>query len=288
MSNQRTIGILGIGEMGSAVGRALAEGGARVLTCIEGRSEASRRRADEAGLGLAPTLDQLVGQIDLFVSVVPPLAAEPLAADVASAADRTGARFLYCDANSIGPSTARRIEATIQAAGSRFVDGSIIGGAGSLRRNATVYLSGADAPEVAELLDPLRTSIVGSDAGQASALKVLYAGMTKGLSALGTELMAGAERLGIRDLLLEKYAGTHPDVARFLNGNLPELPPRARRRAEEMLELTRTLEELDLPAHMASAAQATLDGLADRYEDAPTATDDLDAFLRWWTSDAHH
>lgn len=283
MGTQRTIGVMGVGEMGSAVGRALCEGGARVLTCVEGRSAATRQRAAEAGLTATETLADLVQQIDLFIAVVPSLAAEPLARDVA-AANRDGAPLLYCDANSIGPSTARRIEATIAAAGGRFVDGSIIGSAGGLRRNATVYLSGADASEVAELLDPLRTSILGAEAGQASALKVLYAGMTKGLSALGTELMAGAERLGIRDLLLEKYQGTHPEVARFFAGNLPELPPRARRRAEEMLELTQTLEELGLTAHMARAAQVTLDALADRYDEAPPQEiDDLDEFVRWWT-----
>lgn len=284
MIQPRAIAVLSPGDMGSAVGRVLREGGARVLTCVEGRSEATRRRAEDAGMVALPSLEGVVQQADLLVSIVPPLAAKPLAYDVAAAAAHVGARVLYCDANSIGPGTARTIEGMIVSAGGAFVDGGIIGGSGGLRRSTVLYLSGEAAPEVAQLLEPIRTTIVGPEAGQASGVKILYAGLTKGLSALGTELTAGAERLGIRELLLEKYRAGHTDVARFFESTLPSLPPVARRRAEEMLELAETLESLGLGGHMARAAQATLDSVADRQAEQPAPEGgDLATFLTWWT-----
>jgi 3-hydroxyisobutyrate dehydrogenase-like beta-hydroxyacid dehydrogenase len=282
MSNQRTIAILSPGEMGSAVGRALHEAGVRVLTSLEGRSEASRERSDQAGF-ISRALTDLVQEADLVLAIVPPSAAQPLAHQVAAATQRAQAHPLYCDANSIGPATAEAIAATITSAGGQFVDGSIIGSAGGIGRRGTIYLSGPLAPEVGELLEPLHTAILGNEVGQASAFKVLYAGLTKGMSALGIELLAGAERLGIRQLLLDKYRSEHGDVARFFEHNLPELPPRAQRRSEEMLELTQTLEGLGLSAHTARASEATLASVGERHRaEAAPEDGDLEALLQWW------
>ena len=45
-----TIAILAPGAMGSAVARRLSENGARVLTSLKGRSEATLKRAVDAGM----------------------------------------------------------------------------------------------------------------------------------------------------------------------------------------------------------------------------------------------
>ncbi len=146
-----------------------------------------------------------------------------------------------------------------------------------------MYLSGPRAQEVAALIAPLSTCILGGEAGQASGFKVLFAGLTKGMSALGAELLAGADRLDLRDQLLEKYQATHPSVWRFFHGTLPGLPPRAGRRAEEMVELAETLEQLGLTANMAHAAQLTLEAISARYRaDGGPDGDDLDALITWW------
>ena len=172
----------------------------------------------------------------------------------------------------------------VQGAGARFVDGSIIGSGGGLRSGRTTfYLAGEAATEVAALIAPLATVILDGAAGEASAFKGFYAGMTKGLSALGMELLAGAERMGLRQRLMDRYRSDHPGVASFFEGTLPGLPPRSKRRAEEMPELAETLEDLGLESFMALATQQTLASVADRYaEDPETETDDLDALLRWW------
>jgi putative dehydrogenase len=280
--SSRTIAVLSPGEMGSQVGRALHSTGSAIVTCIGERSAATRERAVSAGFELVATLDDLVRRADLVISVVPSLSALPLAKSVAAAMARTGSRPTYLDANSIGPSTARRIEYCIAGAGAAFVDGSIIGGANTLTKGATVYLSGEASTDVAGLIEPLRVEVIGTEAGQASAFKVLYAGLTKGLSALGVELLGGAARLGLQDRLLQKYEESHPSVARFFNQTLPGLPPRSARRAEEMIELSETLDELGLPSNMSKASQRTLEALAQRHREAAAPdTDELDTMLAW-------
>jgi 3-hydroxyisobutyrate dehydrogenase-like beta-hydroxyacid dehydrogenase len=279
----RTIGVLSPGEMGSQVGRLLREAGNDVVTMAGGRSERSRRRAEEAGLRDLPSLDAIAASAELIICVVPSLSAEPLARSVASAVAQAGTRPTYLDLNSIGPETARRIGGTIETAGGRFVDGSITGNASALPDRATVYLSGAGAADLAEWIDPpLRTEIVGPYPGQASAFKVLYAGLTKGLAALGVELLAGAERLGLYDMLMKKHGESLPSVVKFFRTSLPGYPERAKRRAEEMVELAEAFEELGLTANMAHAAQVTLEQLAARYRENHGFDDeDLDSMVRW-------
>ncbi|MFI5269379.1 MAG: DUF1932 domain-containing protein, partial [Chloroflexota bacterium] len=242
-----TIGVLSPGEMGSSGGRVLAEGGKRVLTCLEGRGPGSAERARQAGFSCSPSLTALAGQADVIVSVVPPAAAEAVAQAVAAAL-QGGSRPIYVDANSIGPETAERIGRTVTAAGADFVDGCIIGGARDLRGRSRFYLSGSSAAVAAQLLEPLNVSILGGRPGQASAFKVLYAGVTKGLSAMGMELLAGAERLNVSAELMDKLRLDWPNVANFWSRNLPELAPRAKRRAQEMAELADTLEQLGIAA----------------------------------------
>ncbi|HEY8693969.1 MAG TPA: DUF1932 domain-containing protein [Chloroflexota bacterium] len=279
-----TVAVLSPGEMGSNVGRILIESGKRVLTCLDGRGPESAERARQAGFTVASDLVQLVGEAELLVSVVPPAAAEPVALAVAAAlAGRR--RLLYLDANSIGPETAERIANTITAAGADFVDGCIIGGARDLRGRSRFYLSGQRAEAAAELLKPLNVSILGTRPGQASAFKVLYAGVTKGLSAMGMELLAGAERLGVGAELLEKLRLDWPNVAAFFDRNLPGLAPRAKRRAQEMEELAETLEHLGIAAPLARGAQAGLEAVAERYgRERPPEADTLDEVIRWWAA----
>ncbi|MFI5267061.1 MAG: DUF1932 domain-containing protein [Chloroflexota bacterium] len=302
------VAVLSPGEMGSNVGRILVEGGKRVLTCLEGRGPGSAERAEQAGFTCISDLAELVAQVELVVSVVPPAAAEPVARLVAqsltvrgepgfgdgksagrSAAESSaralaqGRRLLYLDANSIGPETAERIAKCVTDAGADFVDGCIIGGARDLRGRSRFYLSGPSAQVVAEVLQPLNVSVLGARPGQASAFKVLYAGVTKGLSAMGMELLAGAELLGVSDELLEKLRLDWPNVADFFARNLPGLPPRAKRRAQEMEELAETLEHLGIAAPVARGAQVGLEAVAERYDrERPHEAETLDEVTRWW------
>src|SRR5690348_12599903 len=102
--------------MGSAVGRALRQGGAAVATTLEGRSERTAELAEGAGLDLLPDLDSVVAAVDVVLSIAPPDRAESVADAVAAACARAEASPLVADLNAISPATARRIEAALLSA----------------------------------------------------------------------------------------------------------------------------------------------------------------------------
>ena len=111
-----TIGLVGAGAMGSAVGAAYAAGGARVVTTLAGRSERTRRLAAAAGLDLLAGLDDVVGAAEIVLSIVPPGQAPAVAEDVAAAAGRTGSSPLVADLNAISPATMEAVAARLAGA----------------------------------------------------------------------------------------------------------------------------------------------------------------------------
>ena len=118
-----TVGIVSPGAMGSAVGHVLAAGGAKVVATLEQRS--SRTAALAEGLELLPSLDAVVEASQVVLSIVPPGEALEVAASLADAAMRTGARPIVADLNAIAPSTMEAVAARLASSGLEAVDGSI-------------------------------------------------------------------------------------------------------------------------------------------------------------------
>lgn len=144
------------------------------------------------------------------------------------------------------------------------MDAAIIGSAQEVGGRTTFYASGKHAQEFAQLQDfGLGVEVMGDRVGMASAFKMVYAGFTKGLSALGVELLLAAQAMGCLESLLEKLHADHEGVAGLIERLIPGLPFRAARRAEEMAELTETLRSLGLAPHMASASHRVLQAIGD-------------------------
>src|SRR5947209_14481145 len=94
-----TVGVIAMGEMGSAVARRLHERGATVITQLAGRSAASAARAERAGAIPVSTDDEFVRQADFILSIVPPGDAVALAERLAPAIKRKGQKVVYVDCN---------------------------------------------------------------------------------------------------------------------------------------------------------------------------------------------
>ena len=262
MTTIRAVGILSPGEMGSGVGEVLHQRGLRVLTCLAGRGEHSRARAAQVGFEDVADLDQLVRECDVLLSIVPPAVAGAVADQVAAAVRATGVSLLYADCNAIAPSTARDIARTVTEAGARFADAGIIGGPPT-RPGNRIFASGAGAREFAGLgTFGLDIRVLDGDVGQASGLKMCYAAMTKGLQALGAELLVAARLLGVEEQLRaeQNQGGDLAAVRRFVERALPSMPPKAYRWIGEMEEIARCFEDLGLPRRL-------LLGAADVYTD---------------------
>ncbi|MDH3445522.1 MAG: NAD(P)-binding domain-containing protein, partial [Deltaproteobacteria bacterium] len=114
----RTVTLLHPGNMGVTIGAAAATSGARVLWVSKQRGEATRKRADNAGLVEAESLDDALRQSDLVLSVCPPHAAVDVAQEVA----KLKFNGVYVDANAISRNTAEQIGDIVTGAGAKFVD----------------------------------------------------------------------------------------------------------------------------------------------------------------------
>jgi 3-hydroxyisobutyrate dehydrogenase-like beta-hydroxyacid dehydrogenase len=259
---RRTIGILSPGEMGSALGAVLAGEGHRVATTLDSRSQRSCRRCTEAGLEVLPTADDVARTADVFFSVVPAAAAKAVARAWAKVAG-DGKQRLYIDVNSVSPRTAAAIGRIVASAGGRFVDAAIHGLARYLRTRGIVYLSGAHADEVADLLRvPLQVRIVGTEPGQASAVKGALASLSKGLVALFTEAAVYARTAGSGEAFLEGCRLFYPGVLEAVHRLLPTYPQHAARRADEVNEQARAMRSLGLDPAMVRGAAHVLAAIA--------------------------
>src|SRR5512144_2371600 len=143
------VGIVSPGAMGSALGARLRDGGACVVVALDGRSERSRRLATEAGLEDAGSLDALLREAAVVLSVVPPGSALDVAAAIGVTAG--SATPLVADLNAVAPATVERIAETLRDAGLDLVDGSISGPPPRSAGSTRLYLAGPRAAEVAAL-----------------------------------------------------------------------------------------------------------------------------------------
>ncbi|HJX09833.1 MAG TPA: NAD(P)-binding domain-containing protein [Candidatus Binatia bacterium] len=259
------IGILSIGEMGFHWARLLKSQGVEVLTYDKDRGEVSRKRGENAGVKPLPSMARLVKEAELIVSIVVPSAAKQVAAKVAKAVAKSGRKeLLYLDANAISPMTTDAIAAVLKPAGVNFVDGCIIGSAARMGKGTIVYVSGPEAQRLqalAALGIPIR--VLGPNTSQASAFKVVYAGLTKGLQGLFVELLMGARRFGLMNEVRAQYEESFPGLLDKISTSIVGLRIHAARRAEEMDELKRTFNHHGMKSFMAPAAQKVLEAIAE-------------------------
>jgi 3-hydroxyisobutyrate dehydrogenase-like beta-hydroxyacid dehydrogenase len=196
--------------MGAAVGDVLVENGHAVSWASTGRSAATTARATR--FADAGTVESVVRSCDVVLSVCPPHAAVAVAKEAVAA----GSAFVFVDANAVSPATARAIGAVVTDAGARFVDGGIVGGppTAAAPGRTRLYLSGADAPTIAELFagTPLGTHVLVGGAGAASGLKACFAAYTKGTTALLLAIRALADAEGVDEALLAEWAISQPDL----------------------------------------------------------------------------
>jgi len=263
MAFQR-IGIISIGEMGFNWARLLIEHGVEVLTWGKDRSAVTRERAVNAGVRTVASMPELLAEADLIVSLVVPGAALKVASDVAESLSAIkGKRVLFLDANAISPMTAQEIGKVFTSAEVDFVDGCIIGSSAKLTQGTVTYVSGAEAEQIRQLEQSgFSVRILGPKIGQASAFKVIYAGLTKGVQSLMTELLVCARNSELDDQLIELFGERFPDVTKAAGRNIAALPVHAARRAQEMAELDRTFQHYGLKSEMAPAAQKVLESIA--------------------------
>lgn len=268
-----TIGILYPGDMGHNVARVLLEDGFTVVTTLAGRSERTRRLCESTTITVLDSLLQVVERADIILSIVPPAAAKIVATEFATSVRQTSRQPLYVDANAISPMTTQEVGEIVTKAGAPYLDACIIGPARDVRGRCTFYVSGPAARQFEEAIGKsIRSQVLGDRIGQASAFKIAFSGLNKGLAALLFELTVAGKEFGFLDELLQTYTALLPGVMQALEWLTPTYPMHAARRADEMAELADMLEHCGFSSVMARGAQATLAAvgkvsLVERYPD---------------------
>jgi 3-hydroxyisobutyrate dehydrogenase-like beta-hydroxyacid dehydrogenase len=234
-----TVAVIAPGAMGAAVGKILTGNGVKVLTSLMGRSAETAARAKAAGMTAAS--DDEIAAADFILSILPPGDALALAQRFAPALTKSNAKPVYVDCNAINPNTVARVAAAIAPSGASFVDAGIIGPPPKLEGGGTgtrFYASGPAAQRFATLRDHgLDVRVLDGDLAAASALKMSYAGITKGTQAIGAAMMLAAARNGTADDLFNELSVSQKEMFGWFKRQLGTMPPKAYRWVAEMHEI---------------------------------------------------
>ena len=276
---QPIVSVIAPGMMGSGVGQRLVENGIEVRTALGGRSDATIARAKAAGMVGVP--DEQIAASDIILSIVPPGDAFALAQRLAPVLTAANRKPLYVDCNAVSPKTVEKIEAVVKATGCAFVGAGIIGpppkpGAANTR----FYASGADANDFARLNDyGLIVRVLAGPVNTASALKMSYAGITKGFTALGAAMFLAATRNGSAEALKAELAESRPDLLGYLTKQIPSMYPKAYRWVAELEEISAFVGNDHAEHEMLEAAARLYERLATDVAGGNEETGQLDRFL---------
>ena len=248
------IGLIGLGEMGSEIGRYLVMNDLEVISVYEGRSEISKKRASKYKIRDAGSIEQFCKISDLVISIIPPDKAVETANLYTSYKNKDGQ--IYCDLNAISTITAKKIKLLLDEKKIDYVDGAIMGGPPTENYSPRIYLSG----KLSEKLNFLNgkgielMELKGSDF-KASATKMVYASITKGSKALVAGALIAAKKNNVYDELMEELKYSEEYFSLVAKNQIPSIKHKAYRWVGEMNEISLTYKESGLTGGFHSEAE---------------------------------
>jgi 3-hydroxyisobutyrate dehydrogenase-like beta-hydroxyacid dehydrogenase len=249
------IAVLGLGEAGAIYARGLAECGADVVGFDPVVLE------PPAGVTRGASIPDAVDGADLVLSLAGATAAEEVLGEAVTRMPRNAA---YADFNTGAPAGKRLLASRAAEAGIPFADVAVMAPVPRAGIATELLASGPGAPAAADALGgfgvPIR--VVGADAGDAAALKLVRSVFMKGLAGLVFETLDAAERIGAGGEARAQIAaefGTDGDalVQRLLDGTRQHAP----RREHEMHDTREFLLSIGTPPRMTDGTIAWLRAL---------------------------
>jgi L-threonate 2-dehydrogenase len=285
------VAVIAPGMMGAAVGKRLVDNGLKVLTSLKGRGEETVARARAAGL--VSSSDEEIASADFILSILPPGDAVALAERFVPALKASNSKPVYVDCNAINPMTVERVAAAIAPTHCPFVDAGIIGspptpysnppppvGEGRVAGSPRLYASGPAAPRLATLRQyGLDVRVLDGALSAASALKMSYAGITKGTQAIGAAMMLAASRAGSADALFKELQSSQKEMLAWFRRALGAMPPKAYRWVAEMHEIAGFVGEDPTAHELYEGAAHFYEHIAEDFETSKKEMAALTAFL---------
>ncbi len=255
MSGGPAIGMVGMGEAGTAIATDLVSAGAAVsgwdpvASCPEGVEAASDAADAAAGADVVISANSAAVALEVARSVTAVL--------------REGQ--VFADLNTAAPALKRELSGVVGGSGARFADVALIGPVPGNGLRTPALVSGDGAGAFAATMEPLGmpVTLVGGEPGSAAARKLARSVFAKGLAAAIGESLAVAEQLGFEDWLYADLERTLEDAdAGLLQRLIDGSRLHAARRVDEMAAAVEVLEEAGVEPRIASASEAWLRSLA--------------------------
>ena len=244
MSNN-TIAIVSAGDMGHVVGRVLKNKEYRVITSLDGRSDLTRQRAGRSGMEDMGSLENTIKEADCVLSIMPPEIALKFAGDTAITMKDLGVSPVFADCNAVSPETTLEIASIMANATPSFVKVGIIGPPPQQGAKTKFYASGLQTDQL-KFLDGNGISYrpIGEDITSAAALKMCYAGLTKGTMTLHTAVLTVGKLLGVDRELQSELSDSQTFHWDLMNKRVPFYAADAGRWAGEMDEISKTFKDV--------------------------------------------
>lgn len=271
----KSIALIGLGEVGTILADDLSQRGFALsawdVRFADPASPPSQAAASRSFLRRGSDAADAVAGADLVISAV--TAARTIdAAKAAAAGMAAGAVFV--DFNSASPGAKGEAAAAVNGAGARYVEAAVMSPVPPKRLGTPILLGGPHADAVLASLRDIglsNLSVFSAEYGKASAAKMCRSVMVKGIEALLSESLLAARHYGVDDTVLTSLNDLFPGpdwhkLSRYMISRTME---HGKRRAEEMREVARTVEEAGLSPWMSLAT-------VERQEWAPPLSSALD------------
>ena len=228
------------GEMGSPIAKCIIKSGINVMSPLKNRSSQTVERAKKYGIEDSISLENSIMNSDLIISILVPDAAEDLAKEVSNLSKKLDKEIIFADLNAISPETVKKMNSSMSGTKVKFIDGGIIGGPPDGDKMPRIYVSGQNS-NLFSRLDGLGMKVIdmNGSVGDASAMKMAYASITKGYSSLLIAAVTLSIRTNNFEYLMKELEFSQKNVFNDLK-NLKSIPSKAHRWIGEMEEISNT------------------------------------------------
>ena len=261
--------LIGFGEAGAILAEEMQARGVQVTVwdsqLLGGTRGAMLAKAARCGVRPALSLaDAVQGAAWVFSAVT---AANALDVAAQCAPLLTGGQ-VFLDLNSVAPNTKRAAAALIEQHGADYLDVAVMAPVPPQRLATPLLIGGPRAEEIGPKLNGLgfHCRVWSREVGEASAIKMCRSVMIKGLEALTTECLSAARQYGVEQAVIDSLHASFPSLGwqgEFPHYLISRVAEHGRRRAEEMQEVVKTLQDVQVPAAMSQATAQTQQGMVD-------------------------
>ncbi|PLC51466.1 6-phosphogluconate dehydrogenase [Pollutimonas subterranea] len=277
------VAIVGCGDVGRCYAKALMDAGHQVSELCDSRpSVAIARYAEEISAKVHSEPGDWLAEVDLVISAV----FGGVALDVArQSLTYMHKDSIYADFTTGRPADLRAAANMALEANIEFVDVAITGAIGLGGQKTPLLCAGPATARFVELMKaigaPIR--IVGTEPGDAVALKLLRSIFTKGLEALAVECLMAAEHQGLRQSLYEVLSDIdQTPIRNFMEATVTTHVRHAERRLAEVREARLQLESEGIQPRALDGVAALFEHTANAIQNSPIEGEaTIENSLRW-------